>query len=109
MLMLKEELPPVPIIHEDVSEFYAITTDIFHVYHFILYLKCKFKEKVVGFSSFKTQPNLMCRNFKVALCHSHETCPRPRSGNGNPVVLVMIILDSRSTDCQPDTHSGGRE
>ena len=28
------------------------------MYHFILYLKCKFKEKVVGFSSFKTQPNL---------------------------------------------------
>ena len=46
--------------------------------------------------------NLMYRKFNVALCHFHETCPRPRSGNGNLIVLVMIILDSRSTDCLPE-------
>ena len=48
MLMLKEQLPPVSIIKKDISEFYAIAADIFHVYHFILYLRCKFKKKVAA-------------------------------------------------------------
>ena len=31
MLVLEKELPPVPIIEEYISEFYAITSDVFHV------------------------------------------------------------------------------
>ena len=30
VLVLEEELPPVPIIEEYISEFYAITSDVFH-------------------------------------------------------------------------------
>ena len=31
--MQKKQLPPVSIVKEDISEFYATTTDIFHVQH----------------------------------------------------------------------------
>ena len=63
--MQKKQLPPVSMVKEDISEFYAITTDIFHVHHLYVTQKVNSKKKVVGFLSFKTQPNLMVRNFKV--------------------------------------------
>jgi|GEM_PF-5984483 len=36
------------------------------------------------------------KKFNVAPCHSHE--------NGNLFALVMIIPDSRSTDCGNDSR-----
>ena len=57
--MQKKQLPPVSIVKEDISEFYAITTDIFHVHHLYVTQKINSKKKVVGFLSFKTQPNLL--------------------------------------------------
>ena len=63
--MQKKQFPPVSLVKEDISEFYAITTDIFHVHHLYVTQKVNSKKKVVGFLSFKTQPNLMLRNFKV--------------------------------------------
>lgn len=63
--MQKKQLPPVSMVKEDISEFYAITTDIFHVHHLYVTQKVNSKKKVVGFLSFKTQPNLMLRNFKL--------------------------------------------
>ena len=57
--MQKKQLPPVSIVKEDISEFYAITTDIFHVHHLYVTQKVNSKKKVVGFLSFKTQPNLL--------------------------------------------------
>ena len=57
--MQKKQLPPVSMVKEDISEFYAITTDIFHVHHLYVTQKINSKKKVVGFLSFKTQPNLL--------------------------------------------------
>ena len=57
--MQKKQLPPVSMVKEDISEFYAITTDIFHVHHLYVTQKVNSKKKVVGFLSFKTQPNLI--------------------------------------------------
>lgn len=49
MLMHKEQLPPVPIIQEYIPEFYAVTTDIFHVYHLYFTEKVNSKKKSLGF------------------------------------------------------------
>lgn len=63
--MQKKQLPPVSLVEEDISEFYATATDIFHVRHLYRVQKLNSKKKVVGFLSFKTQPNLMVRNFNL--------------------------------------------
>ena len=55
--MQKKQLPPVSIVKEDGSEFYATTADVFHVLHLYFTQKVNSKKKVVGFLSFKTQPN----------------------------------------------------
>ncbi len=58
MAVFKEKLPPVPVVQEYSSELYAVTADVFHVHHLYLVKKLSSKKKVVGFLSFKTQPNL---------------------------------------------------
>ena len=65
--MQKKQLPPVSMVKEDISEFYAITTDIFHVHHLYVTQKVNSKKKVVGFLSFKTQPNLIAWEFSFYL------------------------------------------
>jgi hypothetical protein len=55
--MQKKQLPPVSLIKEDSSEFYAITTDIFHVHHLYFTQNVNSKKKVVGFCLLK--PNLI--------------------------------------------------
>ena len=65
--MQKKQLPPVSMVKEDISEFYATTTDIFHVHHLYVTQKVNSKKKVVGFLSFKTQPNLCIGISKFVL------------------------------------------
>ena len=77
--MQKKQLPPVSMVKEDISEFYAITTDIFHVHHLYVTQKINSKKKVVGFLSFKTQPNLMYRNFKVCIMATKQPPESPFS------------------------------
>ena len=61
--MFQKQFQPVPIVQEDGSELYAVTADVFHVHHLYLVKKLSSKKKVVGFLSFKTQPNLNLENI----------------------------------------------
>ena len=76
--MFKKQFQPVPIVQEDRSELYAITTDVFHAHHLYLVKKLISKKKVVGFCLLK--PNLIYENVSdetimgkiVAVCISEK-------------------------------------
>lgn len=48
--MQKKQLPPVSIVKEDGSEFYATTADIFHVRHLYFTQNVNSKKKSLGFA-----------------------------------------------------------
>ena len=66
MAVFKEKLPPVPVVQEYSSELYAVTADVFHGYHLYFTQKINSKKSRWVFV-FKTQPNLMYRNFNLVV------------------------------------------
>ena len=55
--MFQKQFPPVSIIKEDISQFYAITTDIFHVHRLYSNKNVNSNKKSLGFCLLK--PNLI--------------------------------------------------
>ena len=47
--MFQKQFQPVPIVQEDGSELYAVTADVFHVYHLYFTQKINSKKKPLGF------------------------------------------------------------
>ena len=90
--MQKKQFPPVSLVKEDISEFYAITTDIFHVHHLYVTQKVNSKKKVVGFLSFKTQPNLS-RQYPR---DQYDSNPERSTG---PVVCLLVDGHYRNFGC----------
>ena len=78
--MQKKQFPPVSLVKEDISEFYAITTDIFHVHHLYVTQKVNSKKKVVGFLSFKTQPNLTPIGLRGGFAPLNSSKPQTTNG-----------------------------
>lgn len=72
--MQKKQLPPVSIVKEDGSEFYATTADVFHVLHLYFTQKVNSKKKVVGFCLLK--PNLIKEKQYDKLLQTNF-CPLP--------------------------------
>ncbi len=57
MAVFNEKIPPVPVVQEYSSELYAVTADVFHVYHLYFTQKINSKKKLLGFCLLK--PNLI--------------------------------------------------